>query len=146
MEQLKPGAVDYIVVHASATPADMDIGVKEIDRWHRKRGWLRIGYHYVIRRDGHLEEGRPSYMVGAHVQGHNHHSFGVCLVGGLDSEGNPENNFTPEQFQTLGFVVDLLRDYFGQAKVLGHRDFDDVAKACPCFDVSAYLNEENPDA
>lgn len=146
MAQLEPGAVDYIVVHASATPADMDIGVKEIDRWHRKRGWLRIGYHYVIRRDGHLEDGRPPYMVGAHVQGHNHHSIGVCLVGGVDSDGNPENNYTPEQFQTLDWVVNLLRDHFGAAQVLGHNDFDDVAKACPCFDVRAYFNQENPDA
>ena len=38
----------YIVIHCSATKPSMDIGAKEIDRWHRERGWLKIGYGKVI--------------------------------------------------------------------------------------------------
>ena len=37
----------HIVIHCSATKPTMDIGAYEIDRWHRERGWLEIGYHFV---------------------------------------------------------------------------------------------------
>ena len=45
-------ATDYIVIHCSATRPSQDIDAKEIDRWHRSRGWLKIGYHKVLKRDG----------------------------------------------------------------------------------------------
>ncbi|HMQ62785.1 MAG TPA: hypothetical protein PKE06_19045, partial [Flavilitoribacter sp.] len=48
-----------------ATPAAMDIGAKEIDRWHRAKGWFTIGYHFAIRRDGSIEYGRELSEVGA---------------------------------------------------------------------------------
>ena len=34
----------YIVIHCSQTRPSQKIGAKEIDRWHRERGWLKIGY------------------------------------------------------------------------------------------------------
>ncbi|KKK99464.1 hypothetical protein LCGC14_2632510, partial [marine sediment metagenome] len=40
---------DWLVVHCAATPADMDIGVKEIRHWHLQRGFSDVGYHYIIR-------------------------------------------------------------------------------------------------
>ena len=47
---------DMIVIHCASTPASMDIGVKEIKKWHvEDNKWDDIGYHYVIRRDGTLE-------------------------------------------------------------------------------------------
>ena len=36
---------DYIFIHCSATKPSMDVDAKEIDRWHRARGFLKIGYH-----------------------------------------------------------------------------------------------------
>ena len=63
---------DYIVIHCSATKPSMDhVDAKEIDRWHRQRGWRKIGYHWVIRRDGIVEEGRELGEVGAHARGFN---------------------------------------------------------------------------
>jgi len=113
----------------------MDIGRKEIDRWHREKGWLMIGYHFVIRRDGTLETGRPLNRSGAHTKGHNAHSIGICMVGGIDDEGEAENNFTTPQFKTLDeLLYSLLQDH-PAAEIKGHRDFPGVAKACPSFDV-----------
>jgi N-acetylmuramoyl-L-alanine amidase len=89
----------------------------------------------VIRRDGLVEEGRPVAQAGAHVAGHNAHSIGICLVGGLDTDGSPQNNFTPKQFDALYALLLTLHHKFPGAEVLGHRDFPGVAKACPCFDV-----------
>jgi len=128
-------SVDQLVVHCSATRPDQDIGTEEITRWHRMRGWLTIGYHYVIRRDGVLEEGRPTTQPGAHAKGYNHTSLGICLVGGLDAKGIPNGTYTNEQFETLTALLKQLKQTFPRAKILGHRDLPDVVKACPCFDV-----------
>ena len=76
----------YIVIHCSQTRPSQDIGAKEIDRWHRERGWLKIGYGKVIKRDGTIEQGRGDDEVQAHVKGYNHCSYGVCLVGGAKEE------------------------------------------------------------
>ena len=134
-----PEDIKYIVVHCSATKANMDIGLAEIDEWHRARGWSGIGYHGVIRRNGTLESGRPLDVPGAHAKGHNHESIGVCLVGGLDSNGRPENNFTEAQFETLRLIIGGFRKHFPAAEVLGHRDLPHVAKDCPCFDVREWM-------
>lgn len=134
---LKPEDVKYLVVHCSATPADRDIGVKELDRMHRERGFVCIGYHKVIRRDGTVEDGRPLTQRGAHVEDWNHCSIGICLVGGVDSKLKPEANFTEAQFESLRKL--LLDLPFPDAVIQGHRDFPNVSKACPSFDVKHWL-------
>lgn len=131
----------YIVVHCSATPAFMNIGVREIDRWHRERGFWSIGYHFVIRRDGSLEHGRALEKVGAHAKGHNRTTIGVCLVGGVDGDTNqPAANYTPQQWASLKALIVDLQAMYPDARVTGHRDLD-RAKDCPCFNVSAWFNE-----
>lgn len=146
-------SLDYIVVHCSATPPGMDIGADEIRQWHLKRGWLDIGYHFVIRRDGTIEQGRPRDVQGAGARGYNHNSIHICLVGGVRRgrhKGNnsvgfvvkdvPENNFTPEQFASLRkLIFEELVPYAPKAVVLGHRDLPGVKKACPCFDVREWI-------
>lgn len=132
--------INKIIVHCSATRPSQDIGAAEIDSWHRKEGYDRIGYHYVIRRDGTLEEGRNVEKAGAHAYGHNAHSIGICLVGGVDDNMRPQDNFAPLQYMTLQECVDdLQRDYdVNDADIIGHRDLPGVAKDCPCFDVRAW--------
>lgn len=134
---------DAIVVHCSATKPTMDIGAAEIERWHRQRSFLAIGYHYVIRRDGTVEKGRPEDTVGSHVQGHNSTTVGVCLVGGIDSKGKSQDNFTPDQFAALQNLLRELKGRYPTAEIKGHRDFPGVAKDCPCFDVKSWLTK-NP--
>lgn len=141
MTQRTAEDVDLVVVHASATPPGMDIGSREIDRWHRERGWLQIGYHGVIRRDGTYEGGRPWHKPGAHVEGHNKRSLGFCLVGGVDDEGNAEDNFTPAQFQMLKSIIESAARIFGPVDVVGHNSFPSAAVECPCTDVNKFLVE-----
>jgi Negative regulator of beta-lactamase expression len=126
-----------IIVHCSATPPDMDIGVETIDGWHRDRGWASIGYHYVIRRNGRVETGRNIEHPGAHARGANQDSVGVCLVGGTDADDKTkaEANFTLTQYRALEELVWTLRGRYGSLEVMGHRDLPGVRKACPCFDV-----------
>ena len=118
----------------------MDIGVKEIDRWHKQKGWAGCGYHFVIRRDGTIEKGRAVNVPGAHAEGYNTRSLGICLVGGLAPDGKePENNFTAIQMAMLRSKLNELKaDDYREAEVLGHRDLPGVKKACPSFDVRAW--------
>lgn len=110
-----------------------------IDRWHRQKGWQCIGYHFVIKRDGTVEDGREVDKIGAHVENWNAVSVGICLSGGVDEAGTPVNNFTPEQFAALENLLKTLRFVYKTAVIQGHRDFPKVAKACPSFDVRAWL-------
>lgn len=139
---------DYIVVHCSATPPSSNIGADEIDLWHQQRGFDMIGYQEVIRRDGVIEFGRHPDAIGAHVRGQNARSIGICLVGGVDEEGRPENNFTEEQFDALRASIVHKQWAYPFAEIVGHRDLspdlngdgiitsDEWMKACPSFEVS----------
>jgi N-acetylmuramoyl-L-alanine amidase len=126
---------NWLVIHCSATRAIQDVGAKDIRKWHVEgNGWADIGYHFVIRRSGKVEIGRRVDEIGTHVQGHNTDSVGICLVGGLNNATfKPENNFTPQQWDALKKLLAGLLKKYPRAKVLGHRDFPGVQKACPCF-------------
>lgn len=133
----------YIVIHASATRPVQDIGAKEIRVWHKSKGWSDIGYHLVIRRNGKVEKGRAIDVVGAHVKGYNSNSVGICMVGGIGDDFQPAANFTREQWASLKTVVSDLVKRYPDAGVLGHRDFPDVHKACPCFDAKVWAAKNN---
>lgn len=131
--------VDEIIIHCSATPPSADIGAKEIDRMHRQRGFLKIGYHFVIRRDGTIEDGRDLNEVGAHAEGHNRRSIGICLVGGVTAKNKPEANFTAPQWDALETLVRrLLKVVPTPVQILGHNEVT-TKKACPCFNVQTWL-------
>lgn len=143
---------DFIVIHCAATKASWDGGAADIDGWHRKQGWDGIGYHFVIRRDGRVEVGEDLKKVGAHVQGYNSASVGVCMVGGLSADGKSgENNFTDAQWASLKSLVTTLKHTYPEARVLGHRDMspdkngdgvikrDEWVKDCPSFSVTDWL-------
>ena len=100
--------IKKIIIHCSATSAEMDIGAKEIAQWHKDRGWSDIGYHFVIRRDGTIEHGRPVERPGAHARHHNNDSIGICLVGGINESGEPDSNFTFDQIVSLKQAIDNL--------------------------------------
>lgn len=128
--------IDLIVIHCSATKTNQEVDMAVIDKWHRQRGWRKIGYHFVINRDGKVEEGRAKDEVGAHVKGKNKNSLGICLIGGIDDKGNAESNYTKEQWKALEKLVDYLLDEFGDIEVSGHNEY--AAKACPCFNVKEW--------
>jgi len=87
-------AVKRIVIHHSATSPD--IRVKNIQYYHmHDRGWIDIGYHFLVDSDGNIYEGRPTWAIGSHC-GHpdepkkdwlfgNAGSLGICVVGHYDA-------------------------------------------------------------
>ena len=138
--------INLIVVHCSATKEGQDVSVEQIDKWHRVRGFRKIGYHYVIGLDGIPRLGRDIEEAGAHVKGHNEDSIGICYVGGLDADGKPKDTRNEAQKRGLYQLIKMLKVNFKDAVVVGHRDLSpdkdgdgvvekhEWVKACPCFD------------
>lgn len=130
---MKSLASKRIILHCSATKVDPFLDAKTIKRWHVDgNGWLDIGYHFVIKTDGTIEQGRSLEMQGAHTKGHND-SIGVCYIGGLSNQGHPKDTMTPAQVTSFEDIVLSLRCLFGEMNLHGHNEFS--KKACPCFDV-----------
>ena len=140
---IKRELTDTIVIHCSATPETMDIGVEKIREWHVKdNGWDDVGYHHIITRDGTIEPARPEEMQGAHAPKVNHRSIAICMIGGSDANGMWSNNFTNEQWVTLKALLLNLTKKYEIKKIIGHYQVDDK-KECPSFKVPEYLEENN---
>lgn len=118
---VRRGRTDEIILHhAEAKSAS----VEEVNRWHLERGWTGIGYHFYIRKDGRIYRGRPEWAVGAHAQGHNGRSVGICVEGAYMTETMPKAQFDA----LVGLVREEMAKYPG-AKVLRHRDVNSTD--CP---------------
>ena len=126
-------SITLIVIHCSAVRTNQTSSVAQIDTWHRQRGFkLGIGYHYVVRRNGQIEQGRPEWMVGAHCKNHNKYSIGVCYEGGLNCLDLPADTRTLEQKAALRQLLTELHSRYPKAVIVGHHDLN-PQKACPCI-------------
>ena len=115
--------IDTVIIHHSATPPDMDVGVEEFRSWHVKRGYSDVGYHEVIRIDGRIEAGRDRNEEGAHCKGKNRHTIGICLV------GDGRCGFTDAQHNSLGALLRHYRRLIIDVKIGVHNDY--AATICP---------------
>lgn len=127
--------ITEIIVHCTATPEGKDFTVNQIRQWHKARGFSDIGYHYVIYRDGSVNNGRNVDFAGAHTLNHNAHSIGVSYVGGVADDGKtPKDTRTKAQRESLLSLLRKLKAAYPNATIHGHRDF--ANKACPSFDAA----------
>ena len=132
--------INKIIIHCTATPEGRDVSISDVRRWHvEERGWRDVGYHFLIQRDGTIDEGRPIEQTGAHTRGHNWDSIGIAYVGGMSKDmTEPKDTRTEEQKDALVDLLCQLKDTYGGI-IYGHRDFS--SKACPSFDAkSEYEN------
>ncbi len=139
--------VGEIVVHCSATrpewltTAPLQFKRTEIRRWHLARGWRDIGYHWLIDRDGQIAPGRPETEIGAGVEGHNRGVIHICLIGGHGSAATDPftGNFTAAQDINLRQLISGIEVRARIGRISGHNEW--AAKACPGFNVPAWLRE-----
>ena len=111
---------EVILHHAEASSAT----VWDINAWHLSNGWVGIGYHYYIRKDGSIYRGRPERAGGAHATGHNDRSIGICCEGAYMTETMPAAQ--------LASLKALLRDIMGRYGTMPLRRHRDVnATSCP---------------
>jgi len=122
--------LNKIVIHCSATPNGRPHTAADIHRWHLERGWSGIGYHFVIRVDGTVDNGRPVYWTGAHAKGHNTGSIGICMIG--------TDSYSEQQWKSLtGLIADLTMDHESIKEIIGHNCISN--KTCPGFNVQEWL-------
>ena len=129
---------DQLVIHHIGGDCDRDVSAEEVHQWHINRGWSGIGYHFLIRKDGTIERGRPIDTVGAHVEGQNSHTIGINISGNFC-------NSLPTDAQIVsaaGLAADLCSMYRIRPSyntIVGHCDL--ASTACP----GNYLYERIPD-
>lgn len=126
--------IKKIILHTSDSPDSMDIGFKEINQWHYENSWMSpsgisCGYHYIVRRDGSIEKGRPDSEVGAHCYGQNKTSIGVVWVG--------RDRPTMRQNITLTRLLRYLINKYklSTPDIYGHKEYDE-GKTCPNLDMN----------
>lgn len=124
--------IKEIIIHCADTPEGRDDRAADIRRWHKAKGWNDIGYHYVIDLDGTIEPGRDLDIAGAHCQGHNANSIGICYMGGCDKSMKPKDTRTDAQKASMLLLLKYLCAKYPKAVIYGHRDFS--SKQCPSFD------------
>jgi len=127
--------ITKIIVHCTATPEGREVNIEEIRKWHTEapRNWSDVGYHFHIKLDGTLQEGRPIERTGAHCAGQNFCSIGISYAGGMTKDmKEAKDTRTAEQKDALIDFLHELKEQYPKAKIYGHRDFS--AKACPSFD------------
>ena len=131
-------ATELIVLHHTGGAAGEDPSAAEIDAIHRGQRWLGVGYHYLIRKDGTVERGRPAPVVGAHTAGVNARSVGVALCGNFCEE-EP----TAAQVESCAMLLAVLASAYDvpmdAAHIVGHRDL--AATACPGDALYARMEE-----
>lgn len=118
---------DFIVVHSTKTKPSQNLSAKDITLKHRKEGFFHNAFHFVIKRDGTVEEGRPEDMSGAILPINqplitNQNSIAIGLVGGLSDDGqNLDTNFTFQQYSSLRELVKKLKKKYN-VEVVGCRN------------------------
>lgn len=126
--------IKYIVLHCTSGPQNQP--TKEIlNYWKKSLGWKSPGYHHLINADGTVDDLLPILKPSNGVKGFNSNSIHISYKGGQ----NGVDTRTPNQIATM---IDMILKYqiqFPNAKIKGHRDFPNVKKLCPSFDVATWL-------
>lgn len=135
--------INEIILHCSATPEGKDFKAKDINLWHKQRGFNSIGYHFVIDLDGTIENGRDIDKIGAHCLNHNSNSIGICYIGGCDKEMNAKDTRTQAQKDALLDLVFLLLQQYHLKICNVHCHNEYAKKACPSFTIDSFRQEYN---
>lgn len=115
--------VSHMIIHHTACKV---ANPYDINSWHLfDNGWDGgFGYNYYIRKDGTIYVGRGE-NIGAHAQGYNEISLGVCCEGDFNKELLPI-----EQYRSLIELLKHLKLKLPKFKsILGHRDINQTD--CP---------------
>lgn len=128
---------DMIVIHHTGSP-DMDASAEQIHGWHLGNGWAGIGYHYVIRKDGTIERGRPEWAIGSHAYGENSHTIGIHLSGDFE-QAEP----TSQQIEKCALLIADICERYGlpidRNTVVGHGEL--MATDCPGENLQALIDD-----
>ena len=140
--------VSEVILHATDTYTNANIGSEEIHLRHNDAGHDGIQYHYVIRRDGRLQRGMPIAETSdaSAINGHKANCIDVALVGGVNVPTEADapdqhlsaSSYTQAQMKTLEQLLLAFYQVVPGGQVLGHNDID-IESPDPYFDVPSYV-------
>ena len=124
-------STEVIVIHHAGFPdGDKDSSAEKIHKFHQEvNGWAGIGYHYVIRKDGTIEQGRKPLAIGAHAYQHNKNSVGICVAGNFELVKVPSVQMDSLKLLTAWLCQKYKLNPMQKGVIVGHRDLNDTA--CP---------------
>lgn len=124
-------STEVIVIHHAGFPeGDKDSSAAELHKFHQQtNGWAGIGYHYVIRKDGTIEQGRRPQMIGAHAYQHNKNSIGICVAGNFNLAKPQAAQMDSLKLLTAWLCQRYKLNPMGKGVIVGHRDLNDTT--CP---------------
>jgi len=125
--------IKYIVLHCTATSQNAKVS-SILNYWKNKLGWKSVGYHYLIDKQGVIHQLADEKKITNGVYGYNSVSLHISYIGGKDKDDRTEL-----QQEAQRVLVRMLRNKYPDAIIQGHRDFDNVSKSCPRFDVKDWL-------
>ena len=132
--------IKHIVLHCTGTGPRAKVSAI-VNYWKKEREWKNPGYHFLVDAAGMVSQLQPLEKPTNGVKGHNKHSIHIGYIGGKVPGGTYDDTRTDEQYVAMSGLVKALHGVFPEAKILGHRDFEGVSKACPAFEVAEFLRE-----
>lgn len=135
--------IKYLTVHCAATPEGRNNTAEEVKRWDVAK-FGQASYHWVIELDGTKVRHLKDTERGAHVGGANTGNIGICYVGGVDKKLAPKDTRTEAQKTSLRTLIRTYQERYPGIVIRGHRDWPGVNKACPSFDVPAWVKAGMP--
>lgn len=124
--------IKFIVIHCTATPNNYAVESLK-SYWKKTLGWSAPGYHWLIKDGGNRIMLLPEQMISNGVAGFNHQCINIAYIGGIVGKNSPYDTRSEQQKMSIIVLLKELRERYPEAKILGHRDFVGVNKACPCF-------------
>ncbi len=110
--------------------------VTQIHDYHRSKGWSGIGYHFYVRKDGSVWQGRPIDTVGAHTVDFNSLSVGVCFEGNFETEQMPAVQISAG----AELIAHIRKLYPSIIDVRGHGELRNTACPGKNFPMATMLN------
>lgn len=138
------GPIKFLTIHCAATPEGRDVKAASITAWDKAK-FGQTSYHWVVELDGNRVQTLKDDQKGAHVGKANTGNIGICYIGGVDASGNkPKDTRTAAQKVTLRELILMYQKRYPGIVIRGHKDWPGVAKACPSFDVAAWIKAGMP--
>lgn len=121
--------INYIVVHCTATLQIAN--VESIQRyWAEKLGWKQPGYHVLIDATGLTHYLQTFDLPTNGVKGWNANAIHISYIGGKDYDDRTQS----QKDSIVRAIKEALEYSMPHIPIIqGHRDFPNVAKACPQF-------------
>lgn len=143
--------ITEVVVHWTEHFLDQPhAGAREVHEIAKDMNLDGCNYHYIIKKNGNIERGRPVEIPGQHAEDHDDFTIAVAFIGGMNSystqdpttfETGPES-ITPIQYESLDYLLKAFYTIWPGGQAFGHNEISPEWAHDPGFSVSDYVENK----